>query len=134
MTEDSNILSIRGDTNHTDRKIDDLSEKVGTNAFREINTATQGFAGINTALIEQAGGIGGSINALRCDLLHQHYAQMAAIHAESEKTRDLITEGKIQDLRDRAEKAERENALMHQSDYLLDKLGVYWPKPPYIPA
>lgn len=134
MTEDSNILSIRGENAHTDRKLDDLSEKVGTNAFREINTATQGFAGLNTAIIEQAGGIGGSIHDLRCDLTHQHYAELAAIHAEAEKTRDLINQNTIQDLRDRAEKAERENAFMRQSDYLLDKLGIYWPKQPYIPA
>lgn len=127
MTEDSNILSIREGNTHTDRKIDDLSEKVGTANYRDINTAIQGFAGLNTVILQQIGD-------LRNDLTRQHFDIVTATHGEAEKTRDLISQNAMQSLRDRAEAAERKNDMAAMAECILGKLGTYWPKPPYIPA
>ena len=109
-----------------ERKLDDLGDQIDNGFFRGINASTQGFAGLNTAILQQIGN-------LRYDMATQHHAVIGAAHAEGEKTRELIVQNAMQSLRDRAEAAERKNDLMEQANYILYKQGTYLPYPPFVP-
>ena len=112
------------------------------------NTMAQGFAGLNTAIVESRYQTGGqvadlayavkdcccttnrNIDSLRYDAALNTNSITNAIHAEGEATRALIQQNEVQNLRDQLSQAREIIANTAQSNAILDKIGSYYTNPP----
>ena len=112
------------------------------------NTMAQGFAGLNTAIVESRYQTGSqvadlayavkdcccttnrNIDSLRYDAALNTNSITNAIHAEGEATRALIQQNEVQNLRDQLSQAREIIANTAQSNAILDKIGSYYTNPP----
>lgn len=112
------------------------------------NTMAQGFAGLNTAIVESRYQTGGqvadlayavkdcccttnrNIDSVKFENAQNTCAITNAIHAEGEATRALIQQNEVQALRDKLEAANNTISNMMQSREILGQIGTYYTNPP----
>lgn len=112
------------------------------------NTMAQGFAGLNTAIIENRYAVGGqiadlgfavkdcccttnrNIDSLRYDAAINTNTIVSALHDEGEKTRAMIKDQEVNALRDELNQARGVISNTVQTNSILERLGTYYTNPP----